>query len=374
MARRRLEYGPADSSAIAGKSIRVGGREFKREGRMTRADAIIAVDGGTTNTRARLMVGDRVVETRKRSAGARDSVLSSEEKPLHRAVRDLIREVSAPLGGDRPAVIVAAGMIGSESGLKAIPHVPAPASLEDLAAGAEVVAFAEIDNLPILFIPGVRTPPGPGPEGWLDADVMRGEETETFGAMLMGLGSIAPTAGDPSAGVAYLWPGSHAKLVETDAAGRITRSFTTLGGELMAAVAGHTLVAASLPKVWPETPAKAGVDAGLRAGVSQGLARAGFLTRIAALLHVMDEPTRAGFWLGACVAADVDCLAQSAIGRSVREIRIGGRSALRSVYGDAWRARGGPAIVELSDDVSEHASAVGAAAVATVWAERFRAS
>src|SRR5262249_15271664 len=145
--------------------------------------------------------------------------------------------------------IVAAGMLSSEVGLVALPHVPAPAGLDELARASAFVSLPEVDDRPILVVPGVRTPAGDGPHGRFEADVMRGEECETLGARaaLLAAGRLAP--GEEAV---FLWPGSHTKLVAADAAGRIARSFTTLAGEILQAVAQHSLVSASLPATLPD--------------------------------------------------------------------------------------------------------------------------
>ena len=115
---------------------------------------------------------------------------------LVQAVREVVEEVSradvlsAATGpaddpsGARARIesIVAAGMLSSEVGLVAVPHVQAPAGLEDLARGVAIGRFPEIVERPIYFVPGVRTAAADGPDGWFQADVMRGEECETLGA------------------------------------------------------------------------------------------------------------------------------------------------------------------------------------------------
>ncbi|MHB1562332.1 MAG: 2-dehydro-3-deoxygalactonokinase, partial [Isosphaeraceae bacterium] len=259
----------------------------------------IALDGGTTNTRARLLCGDVVVGTARRAVGVRDAAIAdrrtgsstpnaADREPRRDALRRAVREVVAEVRlewqrlaeGDPPARLVAAGMLSSEVGLITVPHVEAPAGLDELARSSVPVHLSEIHDRPILVVPGIRTPPADGPDGWLDADVMRGEECETLGALrtLLADGRTAP-----GRALAFLWPGSHTKLVEVDADGRIARSFTTLAGEILEAVGHHTILAASLPAGWPEQPDPDAVAAGARAVARHGLGRGAFLVRIAAL-------------------------------------------------------------------------------------------
>ena len=320
----------------------------------------VAIDGGTSTTRARLIEDGRVVACASRPVGVRDAILGDGRRALARAVREAIDEVRRASGGFEPDRIVAAGMLSSEVGLAAVPHVVAPAGLDELARGMVARALPEVADRPILFVPGVRTPPAEGPDGWASADVMRGEECETVGAHLLRTFPLPP-----SPAWAYLWPGSHTKLVEVDGRGRIVRSHTTLAGELTRAVSRHTLAAASLPEDLPDEPDPEALLAGARMVAREGLGRAAFLVRIAALSGSLDPPRRAAFWIGAVVADDVAHLARHPILAGRRcPVRVGGRQPQRSLYA-AWlgERHGGP-VVALGDEDAGRASAVGALAVA----------
>ncbi len=342
----------------------------------------IALDGGTTNTRARLMLGGRVLATSRRAVGVRDTVLGDPQAsppaertpsppgPAHRgrlvqAVREVVEEVrrhpvdpAAPAGAVvRVEFLVAAGMLSAEVGLLAVPHLLAPAALDDLARALVVVTIPEIAELPISVVPGIRTPAAAGPDGWFEADVMRGEECETWGAYttLRADGRIRP-----GQEAVFLWPGSHTKLVEVDAAGRITRSYTTLAGELLQAAAHQTLLAASLPETLPEDVDPDAAAAGARAVARHGPGRAAFLVRIAALTGSLDPRGRASFWIGASVAADGLALARHPILSPGRTVWVGGRQPLRSLYAADLAGRHPGPVVPLDDRLAESASARGA--------------
>jgi 2-dehydro-3-deoxygalactonokinase len=339
----------------------------------------VALDGGTTNTRARLVdvAAGRVVATARRAVGVRDTVLAQGgggPPPLTGAVRAALGEVIAAGGGRRPDLIVAAGMLSSEVGLAAVPHVVAPADLDALAAAAVVRHLPAVADEPIVFVPGVRTPPGAGRDGWADADVMRGEECETLGACLhlatSGQEGTGPSRSNNAATRAFLWPGSHTKLVETDAAGRIVRSHTTLAGELLQALARHTLLAASLPAEFPEAPDPEALEAGVRLVKRAGLGRAAFLVRVAALADALDPPRRAAFWIGAVVADDVMHLAAHPILAPLPPVWVGGREPLRSLYARLLARRHSAPVVALDAGAAECASALGALAVARRHAAR----
>jgi 2-dehydro-3-deoxygalactonokinase len=300
----------------------------------------------------------------------RDAVLTTADggRPLECAVREAIAEVIQETAVAAPDLIVAAGMLSSEVGLTTVPHVVAPADLDDLARGAALRGLPAIAARPILFVPGVRTPAATGRDGWASADVMRGEECETLGAwMILAEQAAAPSKGRPTH--AFLWPGSHTKLVEVDPAGRIVRSHTTLAGELTQALARHTLLAASLPEELPDNPDPEAAAAGTRLVEREGLGRAAFLVRIAALTGSLTPEQRAAFWLGAVVADDVSHLARHAILQAGPLVWVGGRQPLRDLYVARLAERLRTPVRALDDVTAERASAVGAVAVAQRFAE-----
>jgi 2-dehydro-3-deoxygalactonokinase len=337
----------------------------------------VALDGGTTNTRARLIdvATGSVVATARRAVGVRDTVLAGRGlRPVEEAVRGVLEEVGRAAEGSRPGPIVAAGMLSAEVGLMAVPHVLAPAGLDELARGAVAVSFPSIGDRPIVVIPGIRTPAGPGPDGWAEADVMRGEECETLGAwMSLALASSpvpspgpAPAPGPDAPHTAFLWPGSHTKLVAVDGRGRIIRSYTTLAGELLHALARHTLLATSLPEEVPDDPDPAAVEAGARLVEREGLGRAAFLVRIAALTGSLGSEERAAFWVGAVVAEDVARLTRHPILQADPrpDVWVGGRRPLRGLYAGFLARRHDGRVRELEERLAESASALGALAVA----------
>jgi 2-dehydro-3-deoxygalactonokinase len=312
----------------------------------------VAIDGGTSTTRARLVVSGRVVAEARRAVGVRDTVLSG-RSTLVEAVRACLDELATNHPLARSAPIVAAGMLTSEVGLVAVPHVVAPAGLGELAAGASERVVEGVSGRPILFIPGVRMPPGDGPEGWTEADVMRGEECESLGAW-HALGLDRETT--------FVWPGSHTKVVFVDADGRITWSTTTLAGEMAVAIARQTILAKSLPDPFPDDLDPEALALGVRLGATEGLGRAAFLVRIADLTGAFDLARRAAFWVGAIVGDECEDLATGKLGGRV--VRVGGRQPQRSLYADRLRAIRGEPTEPLDDDLAAHASAFGALAVA----------
>jgi 2-dehydro-3-deoxygalactonokinase len=341
---------------------------------------MIALDGGTTNTRARLVQDGRIVARSRREIGVRDVVVSDRSvgQSLTDAVRDVIAEVSfvADARGDKGSIpvkvelIAGAGMLTSEVGLLPLPHVEAPAGVLELAKNVVVRTLPLIVGQPIHFIPGLRTPPDDGPDGWMRADVIRGEECETLGACVL-LAQRGMLNRD-GRGMAFVWPGSHTKLVEVDDGGRITPSHTSLAGEFVLAISRHSLIHASLPAKLPELVDLDWADSGARAVCDQGLQRAAFLVRIADLGRTMSLEERASFWVGAVVADDVRHLIRHDILARARPVWVGGREPLRSLYARWLRQSHRGTITPLDDDLAEAASTIGALEVASRQIEASR--
>jgi 2-dehydro-3-deoxygalactonokinase len=191
-------------------------------------------------------------------------------------------------------------MITSPQGLHEVPHVAAPAGVAELAAAAREVRLADVSDLPIVFVPGVRTTAIPGVEAGVGAtDVMRGEETLTAGLHRQGL---------LPAGGALLNVGSHWKLIRLDAAGRVAWSLTSLSGEMIQAVRRETILASAVPAGPLGEPDLALLAQGMDEARRSGLARALFSVRLLELGGGTSAEGRLSFLVGAFIGADLDRL------------------------------------------------------------------
>ena len=96
----------------------------------------IALDGGTTNTRATLVQDDQIIDTVGESVGVRDSV-QNQRSPVLDAVANCLKTLKErhTISADQVEV-VASGMLGSDAGLMNVPHVLAPASANQVADSA----------------------------------------------------------------------------------------------------------------------------------------------------------------------------------------------------------------------------------------------
>ncbi len=253
----------------------------------------LLLDGGTTKTRFTLVCGEDVVTRTERTIGAANADAAKRNETLRQGVS---QEMHALQKQHRVKIdaVYAAGMIGSASGLLDVPHLPAPVDLATLAQGVRTVLLPDIaPEIPFHFIPGVRCDAEETP------DIVRGEETELFGAM---------TEADGKRNVGFLHFGSHNKLILMER-GCITRAMTTISGELYWAVCQHTVLRSSVGA--PEAPEvdRAQVLAGYAATAARGVTRALFEVRIRDVLQGMSGVQARSYLYGALACADMQAFA-----------------------------------------------------------------
>lgn len=201
---------------------------------MTSPAAFIAVDWGTTNARFALcdedglaleiVRGPGAVESRGRFAEVFDSHISR-WRQTH---------------GELPAFMC--GMVGSAIGWVETPYLPAPVDLHELA------------DSPVMIRDGVFAVPGMKCTNPLGApDVMRGEETQLFGAVCRG-----ELAGGGHRIVCM--PGTHTKWAAM-ADASLQEFLTAPTGEIFAALCDHTVLVRD--RTTSVSPAPAEFDRGL---------------------------------------------------------------------------------------------------------------
>ncbi|GAA4027771.1 2-dehydro-3-deoxygalactonokinase [Sphingomonas rosea] len=234
-------------------------------------DGYITADWGTTNRRAWRVEGGRV------SAEFADDLGFTSVSPG--GFPDEVANIRRRLG-DVPLLL--AGMVGARGGWVDAPYLPCPLDLDRLVAG--LVATPD----PRAFII-----PGASYQDGSRADVMRGEETQFFGAVAAGL--CAPDA-------IICHPGTHNKWALLEG-GRLTRFRTVMTGEMY-----NLLKNGSLLRAWLETEAAPGEH--FAAGVAQGwegraLTADLFTVRARVLLGTLPEYQVASFVSGLLIGADL---------------------------------------------------------------------
>ena len=267
----------------------------------------ITIDGGTTNTRIRLIANGTVAASARLPMGAKDCI---EGATLYktRLCEDIATLLyHANLRHSDVIAILASGMLTCEQGLCPIPHLTAPVGIAQLHGGM-VRADLEGISIPCYFIPGVKILT----EDPSQCDMMRGEESEFLGlAEQMEPDSVC------------VLPGSHTKHIFSDGQKRITASYTLLTGEMLAALSRHTILSASVDLSITEFDEAAllwGYDDACKSGINRVLFQARILDK---LLNKGPKEVYS-YFLGAILYGDVKILEKYG-----KKVYIGGKRQLR---------------------------------------------
>jgi 2-dehydro-3-deoxygalactonokinase len=177
---------------------------------------LIALDWGTSNLRASLLAGDGVV---LESCSAAAGVMAVPERRFAEA---LLSVCGRWLSAHPDCACIASGMVGSRQGWVEAPYLECPAGLADAAARLVPVAFGNGHRLHI--VPGLRCV---GDDG--QVDVMRGEETQLWGA-------------DLPAGSCCVLPGTHSKWAWLGEGDRVLAFQTHMTGEVYALLTQHGIL------------------------------------------------------------------------------------------------------------------------------------
>jgi 2-dehydro-3-deoxygalactonokinase len=273
----------------------------------------IVGDWGTSRLRLfRIEQGEIVARAAGAGIGALEQTAEAE-----------LRAAIAPWRAEHdPASITLCGMVGSRNGWIEVPYAACPADVPGWLAGAGRMA---LDGVPVTIMAGLAcTAPSGGP------DVMRGEETQLFGAI----------ARDPALREGrhrLALPGTHSKWATIED-GRIIGFQTFLTGELFALLRDRStlLRAAGAGDTDP---------AAERSGFAHGLARARdgdlllgalFEARSAQLIDGRSPDWALGYLSGLLIGREIAEIAPDA-GESVGLI---GDPALAARYASALAAGG----------------------------------
>lgn len=287
----------------------------------------VCVDMGTTNTRVWMVRGAQVLARGDASVGARDTAREGTNAIVRRTLRDLIERVKAAGGARQPECVLACGMITSPLGLAEVPHVPAPAGAGELAAGIVRRNFADVCDLEVWLVPGVRSL-GAGADGDVpssigEQDVMRGEET-----LCVGL----PESGALGRARTVLNLGSHWKVIRLDSEDRIAASLTSIGGELLHLAQTGSVLASAVPHARATTIDESWLRAGMSEQRQAGLARALFCVRLLEQARSGTPDDRLSYLVGAFVASDLDALVRRRALRAGEPVAVVAKGGI----GAAW--------------------------------------
>lgn len=271
--------------------------------------ALIALDWGTSNLRASRLDGQgMVLESRTAAAG----VMAVPERRFADALLALCGDWLAG-----PSVLIASGMIGSRQGWIEAPYLECPAGLAEAAARLTRVEFGAGHRLHI--VPGLRCGGGDG-----QVDVMRGEETQLWGANL-------------AAGSCCVLPGTHSKWAWLGAGDRIEAFRTYMTGELYALLTQHGILGRLMQ--FGDPFATVAFDDGVALGMQQQahLLHALFAVRTAGLMGQRAPAQLPDFLSGLLIGAEIASARESA---PTDAMRLLGDGALCDRYARALEQAG----------------------------------
>jgi len=237
---------------------------------------LIAIDWGTSSARAYAL-------------DANGGVVSERNAPLgiqHIADGRFADALATLCGGAVPEgmPLLASGMIGSRQGWVEAPYCACPAGFAAIAAG-----LVGVSGTNLRIVPGLICRDDDG-----RPDVMRGEETQIFGAV----------AEDDAAPRVIVLPGTHCKwAIVRDA--RVETFATFMTGELYAVLRAHSILGRLAMDTTDDASLARGVRASLRddAALSRDLFSARTLALTGALASEGVADYLSGLLLGAEIAA-----------------------------------------------------------------------
>ena len=263
------------------------------------AAQLLAIDWGTSNLRASLLGADaEVLESRAAAGGVMAVADGRFAEALNALCGDWIEAHACPA--------IASGLVGSRQGWREAPYVECPASLAQVAA--QLTRIELTPRVALHIVPGLRCTGADGFE-----DVMRGEETQLWGA------ALAP-------GSCCVLPGTHSKWAWVGDAGEVTRFQTFMTGELYGLLTQHGILG-RLMKFGHERPAdfERGVQRGLTEHASA--THAIFAARTAGLLGRIEPEGLADFLSGMLVGIEIGAAVRN--GRPARVTLLGDEALCR---------------------------------------------
>ena len=298
----------------------------------------ITIDGGTTNTRVRLICNNEIITTKKMNIGVGKNDIPTLKNAIKTAIEEILSESN--LGKKEIKRILASGMITSEYGFCNLPHITVPASIEVLHNEMYETVIEDVSEIPFVFIRGIKTE---GAE--LDeADMMRGEETELIGLLKSHKDACL-----------YVLPGSHSKHISVDCNGRIVALRTMMTGELLAAVMEHTILRDATSFEHNEI-CKSDIFNGFHYAKKRGINEALFKTRILKNRFNGTPEQCYSFLLGSVLCDEVEAILQA----NEKIIVLGGQKQFRTALALLLKEMSDKKIVMLSDWEVENSTSLGA--------------
>ena len=297
----------------------------------------ITIDGGTTNTRLRLVKDYLVVAEIRISMGAKDCTKGNEI--YKSSIREKIKELLTAGNTEEKDIraIIISGMLTSELGLCNLPHIAAPVGIKELHSSMKLMDVG-ISSIPCYFIPGVKIQS----ENMYEIDIMRGEECEFIGISAQ----MVPNS-------VCIMPGSHSKHIFSDERKRISSFQSFLSGEMIYAFSQNTILSKSIDLSITNFDGEAllsGYDCVKKYGINRAL----FQTRIMDKMVGYSAEALYSFFLGAILCEEVESLSDCK-----KQIYICGQRSIRKAMMFLIKNRLSISAIEIEDSASELATTRG---------------
>ena len=278
--------------------------------------SLIALDWGTSNLRASLLDPSGPLREQRHSAmGVMKVPPGSFDAVLVELCGDWMQAHRLPL--------IASGMVGSRQGWKEAPYLDCPATLKQAAHQLTALEFEHPDlgKHKIYIAPGLKCTDANG-----QTDVMRGEETQIWGAQL------------PPSSICVL-PGTHSKWIWLDGQGDFQNFKTFMTGEIYSLLTQHSILG-RLMEI-SESNASLNLDVFHR-GVSLGirghaeLMHSIFAARTAGLMGQLNATELPDFLSGILIGAEIGSVSLDAVSK----VHLLGEGGLCVRYTQAFQQQG----------------------------------
>ncbi len=284
---------------------------------------LIGGDWGTSNLRVfRYVEGGEVAEVRTAPTGVMAVAAGGFEAALKALVADWLE------GG---APVLLCGMVGSRQGWIEAPYAACPADMPAVTAKA---VRAPCDFAEVHILPGLSVVHPDGPH-----DVLRGEETQIFGAL------------DPDRRAQLIvTPGTHSKWAVAGE-GRVSGFSTYMTGELFAVLKAHSILGRLMEGEAHDADAFAlGVR---RAKADPALSRLLFSVRAEGLFDAIAPTALAAYLSGLLIGAEVTSgLAAASAAEVAGGVTLIGEPALTELYGQALAIAGATDVNRVSGEAA----------------------
>ncbi|MDR7867772.1 MAG: 2-dehydro-3-deoxygalactonokinase [Sporomusaceae bacterium] len=273
---------------------------------------LAVIDCGTTNTRVYILTEEGGIAGQSaEKVGVRDVASTGTKQVLQEGIKKAFLQAINHAGVELSQVrfAIASGMITSEIGLIDLPHLVAPAGLDELAASVKTVKDQSVFPLdvPVVFVRGIRNAVGEGRGLGLlrQMDFMRGEEVQVMGI-------LADRRPKLPFNVVVL--SSHTKLINVNERGQITGSITTISGQFYEALQSTSIGKSIRPATTVEPvggyPLTDIVNAASESVTKAGFLRTMLMPRFMQVLISTNWAERQQFVDAAIAACDMEIFAE----------------------------------------------------------------